>query len=124
MSGLDIRPIYGPSTTPDTTFRVCLDLPALAITLRGMLSLVKTLKLSVEKYLPAVNIGLSLKGTVTTRATIPPILMVRVLWAETYPGAKADKTNYFYRSAIKEMYYILNRGSEWSKDPLAAYGSP
>lgn len=119
MSGDEPRPIYGPSSTPDTTVCMCMDMPALEITLKNMLALVRSLKVSVEKYLPAVDIAMSIRGAIATPLKVPPFIMVRMLWDKKYPGIKGDKNNFFYRSTIRDFYFAIGRGGEWSKDPLS-----
>lgn len=113
------RPIYGNSTKPDTTVCFCFDIPALAATLTNMVRLINTLKESVEKYLPALSIGVSLRGTIATPLKVPAFIMVRILWNDKYPSIKPNKDNYFYRSTIKDFYFALGRGGEWSNDPLS-----
>lgn len=96
-----------------------MDMPALEITLKNMLVLVSSLKVSVEKYLPALNIGVSLRGAIATPLKVPAFIMVRVLWNDKYPRIKGDKDNFFYRSTIRDFYFAIGRGDEWSKDPLS-----
>ena len=96
-----------------------MDMPALEITLKNMLALVRSLKLSVEKYLPAIDIAMSIRGAIATPLKVPPFIMVRVLWNDKYPRIKGNKDNFFYRSTIRDFYFAIGRGDEWSKDPLS-----
>jgi hypothetical protein len=103
--------ITSTGTAPETAF--------IQASLQNMLILINTLKVSIQKYLPALDVALSLRGSIATPLKVPAIIMVRLLWKDRYPGAKADRFNYFYRSAIRDIYYELGRGYEWANDPLS-----
>ena len=136
MSYLLARPIYGASTNPDPSGCSCVitlitetgtgtgtgtgsDPSLLRASLENMLVLINTLKVSIQKYLPAVDIGVSLRGNIATPLSVPTFIMVRLLFSERYPKSKMDKTISFYRSTIRDLYFELGRGAEWTKDPLS-----
>jgi hypothetical protein len=102
--------------TKDCT--VTLD-PTIESTLLKFAELIRIMSTSIEKYLPAVSIRAPLRGNVATPLYVPAIIMVRLLWKDRYPGAKANKDEYFYRSAIRDIYFEINRASEWNNDPLS-----
>jgi hypothetical protein len=113
-----LKNIYGVSPSSADGCN-CVISPSIHQTLLKFADLVNAIKQSVEKYLPAVDASLSLEGRMTVGMSVPPIIMVRLLWREKYPGPIANYVPYFYRTTIREFYYQLNLATLWEQDPLS-----
>ena len=112
------KPIYGSkSATNDSC--LCTVNPPISTGLHNLLVLINTLKVSIRKYLPAIELNVPIRGTVTSKMFVPPIIMVRLLWVDRNPGAKQNRDNYFYRQSIRDLYYQLGRSEAWTQDPLS-----
>jgi hypothetical protein len=114
----ELKNIYGISSKAANSCR-CIISPTIQASLLKFAELISVIKDSIEKYFPDITIGMPIKGAVSTKLRVPPIIMVRILWKQYYPSYVQDKNNYFYRSTIRDFYFQLNRSADWEKDPLS-----
>lgn len=112
------RPIYGDRTKTNHEC-ICNVTPTVQMTLQNFLVLINTLKVSIEKYLPAVTVNMSLRGNIDTQVSVCPFIMTRLLCADRFPRVTRYKDNFMYRSIIKDFYYKLGCSNEWNNDPLS-----
>ena len=112
------RPIYG-DRTKSSTGCACTISPTIQTSLQNFITLVNTLKLSIERYMPASVVNIPLHGNVSSKLFVPPIIMTRLLVGDNFPQIPRDKNNFSYRSLIKDYYYKLGSPSEWANDPLS-----
>lgn len=112
------KPIYGTKSSNNSSC-ICIVNPPVSTGLQNLLVLINTLKVSIQKYLPAIELNVPIHGSITSIMKVPPIIMVRLLWVNRNPGAKQNRDNYFYRQSIRDLYYELGRGEAWGQDPLS-----
>ena len=112
------KPVYGIKSSINNSC-ICIVNPPISTGLQNLLVLINTLKVSIQKYLPAVELNVPIRGSITSIMKVPPIFMVRLLWVDRNPGAKQNRDNYFYRQSIKDLYFEIGRGEAWTQDPLS-----
>jgi hypothetical protein len=113
-----LKNIYGASSSSADSC-VCVISPSIQQTLLKFADLVNALKLSIEKYLPAIDVNIPIHGSMTVGLSVPPFILVRLLWRDKYPGPIANYNPYFYRTTIRDFYFQLNRSEYWDQDPLS-----
>ena len=105
------KPIYGCKNVASCAS----DPPPLTI-LTVLRNIVDKFTYAIDKFFPLLKTNAPFTADMGATISVPPILMVRLLWIKEHTCVRFDATNPIHLNQIKDIY--LRIGRDWEQDPL------